>query len=188
MKQNKYDKHCAKCFAELFPDDPRSKTVCLPFKELRVKKYLDEKYTDMFKYNKLLSINRRIDFRFEIGEYIFCIEVDENQHKYYDPIDEKKRIQEIHKHFEKNLIFIRFNPDNYTKSGKSQKTPMIERLEELKIKIDSIIDFIESGNHYEQWYTEFKMFFDDVIKEVKKRSKNLCLSTKTQKGKPCRNP
>ena len=42
------------------------------------------------------------------------VEIDENQHKDYDPQGESQRIQLIHKDLKyKPLVIIRFNPDNY---------------------------------------------------------------------------
>jgi len=200
-KQPKYDNYCVTCFVDLFPGDPRSKTVQLPNKELKVLRYLTEKFPDIFIHNKQLLIanrdntctphNRRIDFQTEVGSYVFCIEVDENQHKWYDPLDEEKRIMEIYENADRKMIFIRFNPDNYIQNEELKKTSQQIRLTALENKIKEVIDKIENGGGYDNWYTEIKMFFDDSEATRERKEKNstpkrLC-SGVTKKKKPCGN-
>ncbi len=98
----KYDNHCVTCFVYLFQDDPRSKTAWIASKELKVLRYLTNEFPDMFIHDRRLLIfnkndtctphNRRIDFQTVVDSYVFCVEVDENQHKWYDPMDEENRI------------------------------------------------------------------------------------------------
>ena len=158
-RNKNYDNYCSSCFVYLFPDDSRSKIANLPKKELIVKEFLDKQFTNMFVHDSKLigsfECNRRVDFQAEIKDYILCIEIDERQHKHYNPEDEIKRISELRESSQKKLIFIRFNPDNYRKNGKLIKTEMSERLKELQKKIDEIID-----NDYDK-YVSFKLFFDE---------------------------
>ncbi len=58
-------------------------------------------------------------------------------------------------------------------------------------KIDVVINRIENGKGYDNWYTEIKMFFDDGEATRERKEKNsapkcLC-SGVTKKKKPCRN-
>jgi len=59
---------------------------------------------------------RRVNMYIDIGFKIIIIEIDENQHIYYNC--ENKRLMEISKDVNhRPIIFIRFNPDNYFKDG-----------------------------------------------------------------------
>ncbi len=51
-------------------------------------------------------------------DYFLIIEVDENQHKYYDCICENKRVMSLFQDigFSKPMSIIRFNPDSYIDS------------------------------------------------------------------------
>nr|QBK92704.1 MAG: endonuclease [Pithovirus LCPAC401] len=177
---------------ELFPDDSRAKLVRLPRKEITVLAYLTKEFPGVFVHGKRLLItdrdktctthDRRIDFQTEINDYIFCIEVDENQHKYYDPLDEELRIMQIYENANRKLVFIRFNPDSYRVNGTLKKIPLVKRLEALKNKINGVIVHIEDGV-YTEWFTEIKMYFDDKIES--KIDKNRCTGT-TKKSTHCK--
>ncbi len=207
-KYAKYDNYCTTCFVELFPNDSRSKTANLASKELKVLTYLTTEFPGVFTHDKKLFIsdrdtlctphNRRIDFQTEVGSYVFCIEVDEHQHKYYDPLDEEERIMQIYENANKKMVFIRFNPDNYKENKILKKTPLKERLISLGAKIKEVITRIENGEGYDNWYTEIKMFSDDYIspnhklvkrkqkKEKKQKIINRCTGM-TGKNEPCKN-
>jgi hypothetical protein len=50
----------------------------------------------------------------EIEDYVLIVEVDENQHEDYETSCENKRLCELYKDFGfRNMLCIRFNPDNY---------------------------------------------------------------------------
>ena len=60
------------------------------------------------------SSRRRPDILLDLDNQIIIIEVDENQHLYYDCSCQNKRIMELSQDVNfKNIIFIRFNPDAY---------------------------------------------------------------------------
>ena len=44
---------------------------------------------------------------------MLCIEVDENQHKYYDKDDEEARYNDVYMGFSGKFIFIRYNSDSF---------------------------------------------------------------------------
>ncbi len=189
-KQKKYDSYCTTCFIELFPDDLRTKTAYVTIKENIVRDYLTLEFSDMFTHNKRVSTigvtsSRYIDFQTEVGDYILCVEVDEYQHLRYDQDDEEERISQIYDHFNKNMIIIRFNPDNYTVNEILMKTPINERLSALDTKISEIILFVKNGGTYDTWLTEIKMFFDDVKKTKKKKPKKKCVGM-TRNDNPCK--
>nr|QBK92409.1 MAG: endonuclease [Pithovirus LCPAC401] len=194
-----------RCFVELFPNDPRTKTAHLATKEYIVRSYLNEEFSNVFIHNKRLilsdkdklctSHDRRIDFQTEVKDYIVAVEVDENQHKGYNLIDEEIRIMQIYEDADKKLVFIRFNPDNYRENGILRKTTWNIRLEALKIKINEIIDNINIGDGYNEWYTEIKMFFDTGEVKTKRSTTSKGLYTTditkicsgiTSRKKPCK--
>jgi hypothetical protein len=58
---------------------------------------------------------RRPDMILDLGYQIIIVEVDENQHINYDCSCENKRIMELSQDVgHKPIVFIRFNPDEYT--------------------------------------------------------------------------
>lgn len=58
---------------------------------------------------------RRPDIMLDLGYQIIIVEVDENQHINYDCSCENKRIMELSQDVDhKPIVFIRFNPDEYT--------------------------------------------------------------------------
>ena len=58
---------------------------------------------------------RRPDLLLDLGEQLIIIEIDENKHDTYDCICENKRLMEISQDLShRPIIFIRFNPDQYT--------------------------------------------------------------------------
>ncbi len=192
---SKYNNYCAICFIELFPDDPKSKTAHVPSKELKVRLRLDTYFPNRFIYGKQLFIadrekkctpfNRFIDAQTEFDNCILAIEVDENQHKYYDPMDEELRIMQIYQDAGKNLIFIRFNPDKYVVNGETKNLKMSKRYEVLKDKINEIIDKIEHSYNFDSWFTEIKLFFDEG--EVKLDTSIRCIGFSKKAKRKCRN-
>ena len=152
----KLNGYCSHCFVNLFPEDPRALTVRKKSKELQVMTHIFSKYSG-FKNDKpfyadleggCCETKRRIDLRKLICNTMLCIEVDENQHKYYIKEKEIERYNDIFMDFSGKYIFIRYNPDKYIdKLGKS-KNPMFEtRMEILEKSINKHIKRIENGEH-----------------------------------------
>jgi hypothetical protein len=66
---------------------------------------------------------RRPDLLLDMGSHVIIVEVDENKHSNYDCSCENKRIMEISRDLQhRPIIFIRFNPDDYIKDGKTVKS------------------------------------------------------------------
>ena len=148
--------YCSHCFVNIFPEDPRALTVRKKSKELQVMTHIFSKYSG-FKNDKPFYVDleggccetkRRIDLRKLIGNTMLCIEVDENQHKYYIKEKEVERYNDLFMDFSGKYIFIRYNPDKYIdKLGKS-KNPMFEtRMEILEKSINKHIKRIENGEN-----------------------------------------
>ena len=154
----KLNGYCSHCFVNLFPDDPRALAVGKKSKELQVMTHTFSKYSG-FKNDKPFYVDleggccetkRRIDLRKLIGNTMLCIEVDENQHKYYIKEKEIERYNDLFMDFSGKYIFIRYNPDKYIdKLGKS-KNPMFEtRMEILEKSINKHIKRIENGENHD---------------------------------------
>ncbi len=137
-------------------------------------KFLTEIYPGVFIHNRQLRLpdahckahNRRVDFQTTIkGEfttYLVVTEIDENQHKYYDPNDEIERINQIFEDLGMKMVFIRFNPDGYKIGSVRKRTPMEKRYQALKAKYEEVkIQARSSG--FPDYYTEIKLFYDQEI-------------------------
>ena len=69
------------------------------------------------------------------------VEVDENQHKGYDPKQEEKRMNDLHNMLGHNTLFIRFNPHQYKVGGKIINLPLNEKLSYLAEKLLYYFDY-----------------------------------------------
>ena len=123
IANHKYEGYCAFCFSHMFPDNEKSKNY--KTKEIAVRDYISERYPD-FTWICDTRIpdgcsRRRPDLMLDLGYQVIIIEVDENQHIFYDSICENKRLMELSQDINhRNLVFIRFNPDAYkTRTNKT---------------------------------------------------------------------
>ena len=165
----KLNGYCSHCFVNLFPDDPRALMVRKKSKELQVMTHIFSKY-EGFKNDKPFYVDleggccetkRRIDLRKLVGNTMLCIEVDENQHKYYIKENEANRYNDLFMDFSGKYIFIRYNPDKYIdKFGKS-KNPMFDtRMEVLEKSIDKQLKRIANGEN-EELVEIHHLFYDE---------------------------
>jgi hypothetical protein len=120
--QEKYDGYCLFCYMNLFPDKPVSRNY--KTKEYSVVDYVKTKFPDVeWIADKKISggcSKRRPDLLLDLLYQIIIVEVDENQHIDYDCSCQNKRIMELSQDLgHRPIIFIRFNPDEYTKDGKN---------------------------------------------------------------------
>jgi hypothetical protein len=157
IANKKYKKYCAKCFSNLYPDDPLSLNIRTKSFENKVRDFININYQD-FQHNKLLNIGgcdcshrRFIDNHIIINGCLLAIETDENQHKGYDIDNENNRSNDIMMAYTSPHYFIRFSPNgNYIKDGKKSNPQFATRLKVLKNEIDKAIKFIESEKIYER--------------------------------------
>lgn len=64
----------------------------------------------------------RPDFVFDAGTHVVVVEVDEDQHKAYDPACENKRMMDIFNSFGGvPVVFLRWNPDAFTVDGVTRR-------------------------------------------------------------------
>jgi hypothetical protein len=165
----KYDYYCTICFQQNFPGDPRTKCIKKKTKELIVKEFLIEQFTETpFIHDKALwtgqadcTCRRRIDFRALYGNTLLCIEVDEEQHKYKNKEDDAIRYDDLFMLHGGKFIFIRFNPDSYIdKHGQRQTTSIESRLFKLYASINKQIERIKEEKNSELVEVEY-LYFDE---------------------------
>lgn len=66
----------------------------------------------------------RPDFVFDAGTHVVIVEVDEDQHKAYDPACENKRMMDVFNSFGgTRVVFIRWNPDKFEVDGVERRVP-----------------------------------------------------------------
>lgn len=164
----KYKGYCMNCYVYTFPDDELSKNARCKSDELKVKVYLAEKIPGFIHNRRIwlgdcaVPYRRFLDFHIMIGNTLVVIEVDENQHKYYNKEDEKLRIHEVLNNIglDKKMVFIRFNPSPYKCEGTN--VDMDTRLDALGKQAQETIEYLESGAEYEDIHHEIKMFYDEI--------------------------
>jgi len=163
----KYSYYCTKCFEHNFPNDPRTALIRSRVDENKVRDYLAEHYPE-FIHDKALwtdqkdcTCRRRIDFRTLIDNTLLCIEVDENQHKYYDSDYEEIRYDEIMLTQGSKMIFIRINPHLYIDADGNRKNPeMSTRLKLLDTTIMEQVARIHAEDN-EDLLEVVELFFDE---------------------------
>jgi hypothetical protein len=105
-------------------------------KELRVKCLLESEIKQtMHSYDKSIDTactKKRPDIVYDCGTHFVIVEIDENQHRYYDC--EKNRILEITQSAGLSCIFIRYNPDKFVDNTGS-KTAVIANSEREKVLV-----------------------------------------------------
>jgi hypothetical protein len=119
---DKYEGYCMNCFIHIFPDRPVTRNY--KTKERSVVEFVQQHFPN---FNWMCDqriqdacSRKRPDLLCDLGYQVVIIEIDENQHIDYDCSCENKRIMEISQDVgHRPLIFIRFNPDDYTQNSKN---------------------------------------------------------------------
>ena len=120
INSEKYEGYCLRCFIYTFPDKPVARNY--KTKEYAVVEYITQEFPD-FTWIADRQIQdgcskRRPDLLLDLGFQIINIEIDENQHELYDTTCEVARINDLYTDLgHRPIVFIRFNPDSYTKEG-----------------------------------------------------------------------
>lgn len=123
---NKYEGYCAYCYVNLYPDKPNSRNY--KTKETAVACFVKERFSDITISTDKTVIGgcsrRRPDIFIDLGFQLIIVEIDENQHRDYDCSCENKRLMELSTDVNhRNIIFIRFNPDDYLIHCKKISSP-----------------------------------------------------------------
>jgi P4 family phage/plasmid primase-like protien len=151
-----HDGFCKPCFANLFPAYPRVKKIRHQSKEIEVVNYVCNNHEGEWYHDKPLYVNfeggcctsrRRIDLRQHICGTTICIEVDQDQHKYYSKCDEFARYNDIVCDMTCKYIFIRYNPDKYKLNNKTIYLDLNTRLKRLSFEINKQIDRIKNDEN-----------------------------------------
>jgi hypothetical protein len=113
----KYKGFCLNCFIHLFPDEPNTHNYKTKEKDVvdRITQTFNNFTWVADKKVQDGCSRRRPDILLDMGSHIIIIEVDENKHTDYDCSCEHKRLMELSQDLQhRPIIFIRFNPDDYT--------------------------------------------------------------------------
>lgn len=112
--------YCLHCFMHMFPNEKIARNYKI--KENEVLNSIVEKFSSVtiVRDRRIQGgcSARRPDVLIDLGYQVIIVEVDENQHKKYDCSCENKRIMELSQDVgHRNLVFVRFNPDEYIDNG-----------------------------------------------------------------------
>jgi hypothetical protein len=124
-QQSQKDNYCMRCY---YFHNPDKKPERLKVKEEEVIKYIKNNFknidmiTDKCLIGDGLCLRTRPDILIHLNNHSIIIEIDENQHKWYNPICDEARINNIQEALNRPIIIIRFNPDAYTDKGKRIKS------------------------------------------------------------------
>jgi hypothetical protein len=124
-RKKNFKDYCRFCYVNMFPDQP----LCQNYKtkESSVAQFITTNFPN-FTWNLDKKIEdgcskRRPDIMCDLGYQVIIVEIDENQHTDYDCSCENKRIMQLSQDLgHRPIIFIRFNPDGYTKSNNEKIT------------------------------------------------------------------
>jgi hypothetical protein len=119
----KCEGYCLFCYMNLFPDKPIARNY--KTKEKMVVDFIIESFCGLsWITDKKVQdgcSRRRPDLLLDLGYQVIIIEIDENQHIKYDCSCENKRLMEISQDIgHRNIVFIRFNPDEYILSDNTK--------------------------------------------------------------------
>jgi len=149
----KYKEFCSQCYFFKHPNDKRIRNY--KTKEQAFTTKLAELYP-MAQLDSIISggcSRRRPDFLLELMTHCIIVEIDENQHRGYESTCEQQRINDMFTDLgDRNVVFIRFNPDNYIQDGIRTKgcfnSKMKLNTKEFTIRLNCAIARIEhSLNH-----------------------------------------
>jgi hypothetical protein len=125
--------------------------------EAQVKAYLKREMnlSNVPYFENHLEGRFRPDMRFDLGAFNLILEVDENQHKSYDQLDEYLRMLAIKDTLKRPCVFIRFNPVSKYTTG---NLPLCkeQRLTILKDALESIMKLHLTDDFCYAFY----MFYD----------------------------
>jgi len=124
---NIIEKPCESCKLSYFiPEDQKLCQNCRDFdnpvivhsKELRIKAILEANNIPLVSHDKVppyACSKKRPDFVIDCDYFFLIVEIDEDQHKSYACDCEVSRMIQLHQEFGgAPVVFIRYNPDNYT--------------------------------------------------------------------------
>ena len=172
----KYSKHCADCFVNYYPDDPRSKKKGnLMRRETVVRQAIDCVFKDFmhdkaYYTGKCCAHRRRIDHRLHINDTVLAIETDEDAHVSYNKDDEIIRYDDLVVALGTKFVFIRFNPDT-NREELGAKTTLDHKIKALLLCIGMHIHRIRKTENTELFQI-VKLFY---CKACSQNGSDICL-------------
>jgi hypothetical protein len=169
---NSLDYYCQYCFCYMFPSDIRVKDIKIKSKESEVICHVCRNHPGDWYHNIPIYINyddgccptkRRIDLYILVGNTMLCVEVDQNQHKYYPKYDDFVRYNELLCDFTGKFIFIRYNPDKYKHKNKVIDTDSKIRLEILSNEINKQMQRINNDEN-QDLLEIIHLYYDDTYR------------------------
>ena len=127
---NIIERECTSCKLKwIIPDDQKMCNACLDYNTPSIRNTKENKIRDMLNAYEIkfdshdkrvdnLCSYKRPDFVIDYNFYKVVLEVDENQHRSYPCECEQSRMIQIHQDIGMDVLFIRFNPDNYRDKNK----------------------------------------------------------------------
>lgn len=130
IKNKKYDNYCLRCYMFNYPDKPVSRNYKIKEKHVTdsVQEILKSKgYNHEFILDKPIQggcSKKRPDMFLDLFTHVIVVEVDEEQHKNeeYTSCETNWLTSIFSDVAERPTIFLRFNPDKYTKDNKKYKS------------------------------------------------------------------
>ncbi len=166
---NKYNGICQFCFANLYPEDEKSLFIKRKSKELKVISYILNIFKNWI-YDKSFYVDleggccatkRRIDLRYLYLNTMICLEIDENQHKYYIEYNENERYNDLFMDFSGKYIFIRYNPDEYNDENQIKQNPEFDKRMKILINIINLIKLRIKNELNEDLIEIYNIFYDE---------------------------
>ena len=124
-QRSQKDNYCMRCY---YYHNPDKRPKRLKVKEEEVVNYLKEELkdieliTDKALIGDGICLKSKPDVLIHLNNHSIIIEIDEDQHKWYNPICDEARINNIQEALNRPIIIIRFNPDAYIENSKKIKS------------------------------------------------------------------
>lgn len=122
-------------------------------KERKVFDFLTKAFEDdVWVFNKNYG-SYRPDALLQMTTHAVIVEIDENQHKNYNPVEEIVRVRHLSQNIDKPVVFIRFNPDGYAVGKRKRKF-------DLRWEMNASGDFVASDD--DEWNARLRKLKETV--------------------------
>jgi EsV-1-7 cysteine-rich motif len=176
---SKYKGYCLLCYVRTFPDEPRVRNYKI--KEGAVVDFVLSTFPDFtWHHDKRVlggTSKYRPDILYDTTDKTIIIEVDENQHRKYDLSSENHRLNKlVIDNQQKPIVFIRFNPDNYTINGKryrscwgfnEERKSIVVNSDDWDLRLNALRDAISywttPGNDVNKMYEVIELFYNKAV-------------------------
>ena len=156
---------CKSCGLFVIPKKPHLCSYCKPkstirqkTREMLVVNHLEENGIK-FTHNKSVGYvcgNYRPDVLIDADTHFVIVEIDEDQHRQYDPSCETARMYNIYQAQGMKCVFLRYNPDVFHVEGKAKKVQKPKRLAALLREVVR-----HMNNEPEEQISVFRLFYNN---------------------------